>query len=53
MKRRKRSVGNMTREEEDSEEEEDTHLESPEEGEESAVVPGRHVGVDHRGQAEA
>ena len=30
MKRRKRSVGNMTRAEEDSEEE-DTHLESPEE----------------------
>ena len=31
----------------------DNHLESPEEGEESAVVPGRHVGVDHRGQAQA
>ena len=28
-------------------------LESPEEGKESAVVPGRHVGVDHRGQAQA
>ena len=36
-----------------TEDHKDHHLESAEEGEQSAVIPGRHVGVDHRGQAEA